>query len=144
MGGGLLQPQLTLIDYNSQSVQANATKLSDFSHMPVVVILRPILARCIFGVMCQRNLEVGSTPAKPRKSSFQAKKGPKNHFLSFLTLQRWITLSNATFFIKQTFFQDEVENLKKKIGYLRSENFPRFVKFVKSTFFYLESCGKCL
>ena len=33
-GGGLLKPQLTLIDYKSQLLQANEKKYSDFSHMP--------------------------------------------------------------------------------------------------------------
>ena len=33
----------------------------------------------------------------------------KNDVLAFLTLERWITFSNATTFIKQTFLYDEVD-----------------------------------
>ena len=32
MGGGLLYPPLTLIDYNSQTLHNNEIKLSDISH----------------------------------------------------------------------------------------------------------------
>ena len=72
------QTAMTLIGYNSQTVHNNETKLSDISHMSVVSILRPILARSIFWVGHRLTAKTDRHPRNAENRRFWLKMTPND------------------------------------------------------------------